>query len=65
MAEVTEVTTEEAREVLQQELAERAQKCAEVIQEVLAEHNCTVDIALTINGRGQVFPNFNIIANPR
>lgn len=65
MTEVTDVTTEEAREVLQQELSERAQECAEQIQEILAEHSCSVDISLTINGRGHVSPNFNIVANPR
>ena len=65
MTEVTDVSTEQAKEVLQQELQDRAQECAEKVQEVLAEYGCVVDIALTINGRGQVFPNFNIVANPR
>jgi hypothetical protein len=65
MTTETEVSTEEAREVLAQELAERAQECAERVQEVLAEFDCNVDIAITINGRGQVNPHFNIIANPR
>ena len=65
MTAVTEVTTEEAREVLSQELVERAEECAEKVQEVLAEFDCAVDISITINGRGQVRPNFNVIANPR
>jgi len=65
MTEVTEVTTEEAKEVLQKELTQRAQECAEAVQEILTEYACSVDISLTINGRGNVYPNFNIVANPR
>jgi len=65
MTEVTEITTEEAQEVIQQELQERAQQCSDAVQEVLGEYSCSFDISLTITGRGQVLPNMTIIANPK
>jgi len=65
MTEVTEITTEKAQEVIQQELQERAQECSDMVQGVLAEYDCAIDISLTITGRGQVLPNMSIIANPK
>lgn len=58
------VNLNEAKAALEQEKAERAQRCAEKIQRALQEDGCFFDITATLTSRGTTF-NVTIAAKER
>jgi hypothetical protein len=45
---MSEITAEQAAEVVQKEINERAEKCAADVAKILDKHKCRIDVVLTI-----------------
>ena len=55
------VSADEAKAALIKEKQDRIQACGQEIQSALMNHNCELDVSMTIGTRG-IMPNINIIA---
>lgn len=54
--------TEEARQLIEQERRERAEKCRKGIQEVLELYKCRIEVSVILRA-GQVIPQIDILPN--
>jgi hypothetical protein len=61
---VPQMTPEQARQVLAGERAARAKACEQAIQAVLAEHRCTLDVALVLRAGELPEPQVRVVALP-
>lgn len=61
MTEDTIVTTEKARKVLEKDTQERLAKCKNEMDKVLQKYACTIEVAITLTGNGNVIPNIQLV----
>jgi len=55
------ISVQEAQAAIAQEQMERVKRCEVAIQQALTEHNCSLDVSVTIKVN-QIIPRIDIVA---